>query len=77
MANYRTQENYQRTSKKTMSKTTIMQPNITADISQLSELVDQLMELSLSDDSHDRNDAINICQQICDLSVEISAQLTH
>ena len=54
-----------------------MQPNMTADISQLSDLVDELMELSLSDDKYDRNRAIEICQQICDLSVEISTELNQ
>lgn len=52
-----------------------IESTITTDVNQLSELIDQLKELAPSDNKYDRNDAINICQQICDLSVEISAAL--
>lgn len=74
MANYRTQESYQRTGKKTMNAA-ITQSTIDTNLQALADLVDVLQELALSTDKNDCNNALNICQLICDLSVEISAAL--
>ena len=56
--------------------TATTQSTIDTNLQALSDLVDVLEELALSTEKSDCNDAINVCQLICDLSVEISAQLS-
>lgn len=73
----RVTENYQTTeqdSQKSMTTSTL-QPTIDTNLQALTDLVDVLEELALSTEKSDRYNAIDVCQQICDLSVDISAQL--
>lgn len=55
--------------------TTQNQSDIETKLASLSRLVDMLKSIALIKDFNARDNAIDICQEICDLSVEISAQL--